>query len=242
MSKDPAFLFYPGDFLIGTAELTNEEVGQYIRILAYMHQKGRLKEETIRLLLGSISDNLKCKFGIDDNGFWYNERLEKEIEKRRNFYNSRLENGRKGGRPKTTKNPIKTEPEPNPNLRVNRNKIENKDINPEIELLVKDFYKYQESINPKLVNVNDSLIKSSVDTIDKLIRIDDFTLDEIKTVLSFVVKDDFWSKQILSLASLRNKGKNGNTKFVNAKLSIKKSLSEKNRETIENWAKDYENK
>jgi hypothetical protein len=120
---------------------------------------------------------------------------------------------------------------------INRNG--NKSINnPEIELLVKDFYKYQESINPKLIKVNDNLIKNSIDTIDKLIRIDGFTIDDIKTVLSFVVKDDFWSKQILSLVSLRNKSKNGNLKFVNAKLSIKKSLSEKNWETLNNWHPD----
>lgn len=117
---------------------------------------------------------------------------------------------------------------------INGNGIRNIPINEDINKLVNEYYKYQENINPKLVKVNDSLIKNSVDTIDKLIRIDGFTLDEVKTVLSFVVKDDFWSKQILSLASLRNKGKNGNTKFVNAKLSIKKSLSDKNWEVLNN--------
>lgn len=131
MGYDPAFLFYPGDFLIGTAELTNEEVGQYIRALSYMHQKGRLNEKTIRLLLGSISDTLKSKFCIDDNGLWYNNRLENEIEKRRNFYQSRLDNGRKGGRPKTINKPNgnlnKTESKPNSNLPVNKDRDRNKD-------------------------------------------------------------------------------------------------------------------
>jgi len=241
--KDPAFLFYPGDFLIGTAELTNEEVGQYIRILSYMHQKGRLKEETIRLLVGSISVNLKSKFGIDDNGFWYNKRLENEIEKRKNFYKSRLENGRKGGRPKTTNNLIETESKPNHNLpiNINRNIIENKN---EIELLVNEYYKYQKVSFPNLIKIDDKLINKSIETIDKLIRLDGFTLDDVKTVLSFVIKDDFWQKQVLSLVSLRNKGKNGNTKFVNAKISSEShiSKSEKNKRVLEQWGRDREDK
>ena len=31
--RDPAFLFYPADFLIGTMDMTDEEVGIYIRLL-----------------------------------------------------------------------------------------------------------------------------------------------------------------------------------------------------------------
>ena len=104
---DPAFLFYPSDFLIGTADLSNEETGQYIRLLSYMHQKGRLSEETIRLLVGSVSDRLRAKFDIDKNGNFYNKRLEFEIKKRQNFINSRRKNGALGGRPVVGKSPKK---------------------------------------------------------------------------------------------------------------------------------------
>ncbi|MHB1688241.1 MAG: hypothetical protein ACYCVH_12820 [Ignavibacteriaceae bacterium] len=83
MAKDPAFLFYSSDFLIGTAELTNEEVGQYIRILAYLHQKGRLREKSIQILVGDVHENIKEKFSIDENGNWFNQRLETEILKRK---------------------------------------------------------------------------------------------------------------------------------------------------------------
>jgi hypothetical protein len=37
----------------------------------------------------------------------------------------------------------------------------------------------------------------------------------ISDALSFAVNDDFWSKQIISLAGLRKKGKNDLTKFDN---------------------------
>lgn len=99
MAKDPAFLFYSSDFLTGTIIMPFEDRGKYITILAYMHQNGRLKEETIRLLVGSVSDSLRLKFCIDKKGFWFNERLEIEVERRNNFVESRQKNGSKGGRP-----------------------------------------------------------------------------------------------------------------------------------------------
>lgn len=103
MAKDPAFLFYSQDFYTGVATLNWEDRGKFISILCLMHQQGRMKEETIRFLVGSISDNLKAKFRIDEKGFWYNERLEIEAEKRNNFTESRRINGNLGGRPKKQK-------------------------------------------------------------------------------------------------------------------------------------------
>lgn len=97
--KDPAFLFYPEAFLSGVSDLTMEERGQYITMLCLQHAKGRLSEKTIRLSVGLISVDVRLKFRLDENGFLYNERLEKETLKRENFANSRRENGKKGGRP-----------------------------------------------------------------------------------------------------------------------------------------------
>jgi len=104
MAKDPAFLFYSQDFYTGVSTLNFEDRGKYISILCIMHQKGRLDEKTIWLLVGSVSVSLKSKFSIDENGFWYNSRLEMEVEKRRKYSESRRNNGLQGGRP-----PKKTE-------------------------------------------------------------------------------------------------------------------------------------
>lgn len=103
MAKDPAFLFYSQDFFTGVASMTFEDRGKYITLISLMHQQGRMNEETIRFIVGSISDNLKSKFRIDENGYWYNVRLEEEIEKRKNFVDSRRNNGKKGGRPSNKK-------------------------------------------------------------------------------------------------------------------------------------------
>jgi hypothetical protein len=99
MGKDPAFLFYSSDFLLGTLVMPFEDKGKYITLLSYMHQNGRISEDTAKLLVGAVSDNLKLKFKIDENGLWYNERLEEEILKRRSYGNSSRTNGQLGGRP-----------------------------------------------------------------------------------------------------------------------------------------------
>lgn len=106
MAKDPAFLFYSQDFFTGCATLSFEDKGKFIHLLCLMHQQGRMNEETIRFLVGSISVNLKSKFLVDENGFWYNNRLEEEIKKRNKFTKSRHDNGLKGGRPPKNKKPL----------------------------------------------------------------------------------------------------------------------------------------
>ena len=145
MAKDPAFLFYSSDFLTGTLIMSFEDRGKYITILAYMHQNGRLSEETIRLLVGNVSDNLRLKFGFDKNNLWFNERLEEEISKRSNFVDSRKENGKKGGRP--SKKSIKEE-KPTDNLPEDENEIENKDYN-ELVIIksIMQFFNFSETAN-----------------------------------------------------------------------------------------------
>ncbi len=110
MGKDPAFLFYSSDFLLGTLVMSFEDKGKYITLLSYMHHNGRINEDTIKLLVGEISDNLKLKFRIDEDGLWYNERLEEEMEKRRKFNSVCQNNGKLGGRPtKVRKRKLKEE-------------------------------------------------------------------------------------------------------------------------------------
>ena len=82
MAKDPAFLFYPGDFLTGVQDLTMEERGQYITLLCLQHQKGHLTEKMIRLSCGNAAADVMAKFKQDPEGNFYNQRLELEMEKR----------------------------------------------------------------------------------------------------------------------------------------------------------------
>lgn len=101
--NDPAVLFYTSDFLTGVMDMSMEERGMYITLLCYQHQKGHIEEKTIRFLLGYAKDNLPDvimkHFKIDNEGKYYNERMDLEKEKRSKFVETRRENGSKGGRP-----------------------------------------------------------------------------------------------------------------------------------------------
>lgn len=101
--NDPAVLFYTSDFLTGVMDMTMEERGQYITLLCYQHQKGHIKEETIRLLVGYVSVNVLKHFEVDENGEYFNKRMDIEKDKRHNYTESRRNNGKKGGRPKKEK-------------------------------------------------------------------------------------------------------------------------------------------
>lgn len=83
MAKDPAFLFYSSDFLTGVQDLTFEERGQYITLLCIEHQKGRLSDKLIKLSVGNATADVMAKFKQDDNGLYYNSRLEEETDKRK---------------------------------------------------------------------------------------------------------------------------------------------------------------
>lgn len=91
MAKDPAFLFYYQDFLVGTQLMSAEEVGLYIRILCHLADKGKLSEKHMKNICNGyeFTDSLKEKLSTDENGFYFNKRLQEEVEKRRNYTESR---------------------------------------------------------------------------------------------------------------------------------------------------------
>jgi uncharacterized protein YdaU (DUF1376 family) len=94
--KDPAFLFYSSDFLTGTMFFTDEQVGQYIRLLCAQHQKGRLSEKDMLHICKSYDKDIFSKFTKDADGNFYNDRLEVEINKRKEYTESRRNNRLKG--------------------------------------------------------------------------------------------------------------------------------------------------
>lgn len=100
MSKDPAVLLYTSDFLTGTAFFSDAERGQYIRLLCEQHQIGHIPENHMLTICLSLGSPVAKKFVKDENGMYYNVRMEEEIQKRLEFTDSRRLNGLKGGRPR----------------------------------------------------------------------------------------------------------------------------------------------
>jgi uncharacterized protein YdaU (DUF1376 family) len=98
MAKDPAVLFYTSDFISGTAFFNDEQRGQYILLLCQQHQLGKIPKNHMINVCKSSDSPVITKFKIDQDGFYYNERMRVEAEKRKTFCLSRSNN--KSGRPK----------------------------------------------------------------------------------------------------------------------------------------------
>ena len=92
MTKDPAFLFYPGDWLGGTLGMTLEEKGAYLELLICQFNSGHMTSHMVGRMVGQVFGQIQDKFKKDENGLWYNKRLDIEIEKRNSFINSRKNN------------------------------------------------------------------------------------------------------------------------------------------------------
>lgn len=133
--KDPAFLFYSNDFISGTYTMSNEQIGMYIRALAISHTKGgKLTEKEIKRIIDD--EEVLDKFKIDDEGYYYNERLLDEIEYRRDKAKVNRENGSKGGNPNFKKgktNPYYDNPKDNQTVMLIDNRKDNQKINITLE-------------------------------------------------------------------------------------------------------------
>jgi len=84
--KDPAFLFYSRDWLTGTSFFTFEQKGKYIDLLCAQHDHGHLSEKQISVICrGEIDDEVMGKFEVDEEGKWFNVKLDSEIIRRKEY-------------------------------------------------------------------------------------------------------------------------------------------------------------
>lgn len=98
MKPPPAFQLYADDFLAGTFDMSNEEVGAYIRLLCHQWNRGSIPvatERQQRLAGGSISELVLEKFEICDDGELRNARLESVRRERLEYSEKQAEKGRK---------------------------------------------------------------------------------------------------------------------------------------------------
>jgi len=199
-------------------ELPNDKAGKLIKhLLSYVNDEHPETDDMIiRVAFASIKRQLK-----------------RDLKKYEVIREKRSDAGKLGGRPtkkkqkKAKKANAYFEKQKNPvNVSVNVNDSVNDN---DIINIVTLFYDYQVKEFPQqlkeYVDNPNKLIDDSVSVIDKIVRIDGYALEQVRDVLAQAVKDDFWSKQIISLRSLRKKGKNGFSKFSNMVTSFQKSKS-----------------
>lgn len=92
MAKDPAFLFYPGDYITGTMGMSFEEKGAYIELLMVQFSRGHMTTRMIGQTVGQLWGQIEEKFVQDADGLWFNVRLDEEKQKRKDFTASRRNN------------------------------------------------------------------------------------------------------------------------------------------------------
>jgi hypothetical protein len=99
------------------------------------------------------------------------------------------------------------------------------DTSPKVYDIALEFY------NHILATVKGTRIKLSDqnDAVDKLIRIDGFTEDEISKVVSFVKNDFFYSKNVRTLKKLREYWNSRQTTWFNA---IREDMTKKNKSSV----------
>ena len=149
MAKDPAVLFYTSDFLSATQGLTMAEIGQLIKLICVQHQTGHLTKKAIKLSVGTVSRDVLGFFELDENGLYYNKRLDEEISKRAKYSESRRNNIEKRYKNKSTYVDTHVLHMENENVNVNENDIE---IDNEDRVDRKRKRKYGEFENVKLTD------------------------------------------------------------------------------------------
>ena len=100
--KAPAFQFYADDFLAGTADMSAEEVGGYIRLLCHQWTKGGIPNDEERAgrmagLMGSPSIRyVLAKFSPCDDGMLRNARLEQVRQDQADYKAKQATSGKVG--------------------------------------------------------------------------------------------------------------------------------------------------
>lgn len=194
MSKDPAFLFYHQDFFTGVSDMTNEEVGAYIKCLCVQASKGGITDKHMLIICQSyeVHNVIKTKFIFNvETNLFENARLKSEIEKRKKYSESRSANRKntKKIKDETTdisksydkhmenENEIEDE-----NRIVNRNEVE--------KINFKEIAEIFNSVCLNLPNV-EKITDSRKKAIEKIIK--EYSLEKIGEVFQKVNESDFLS-------------------------------------------------
>lgn len=173
--RDPAFLFYPGDWLGGTMTFSRSHKGAYMDLLMVQFNNGHMSLQDIETVLGGDfqtmwESKLKAKFLQDESGLFYNQKLEYEINKRKNFTDSRKKN-LSNKTPHMESHTDKRMENENENGNKDKNKKGNeKKVHPEFQKCMgvySDFIKLQTGAPPKISPVDGKSVKDIISYLEK---------------------------------------------------------------------------
>ena len=89
---DQSFLFNSLDFMGETALFNQEQRGIYITLLCRQHIKGGISEVDMKNICGTHLGAMIAEFEKNSDGLYFNRKLDVEINKRKNFTESRRQN------------------------------------------------------------------------------------------------------------------------------------------------------
>jgi len=242
MAKSPAFQFYAADFLTDTAEMTDQEVGVYIRLLSHQWVNGSINSDPERL--GSIAtgvlavwQHIAYKFEEGEDGRLRNQRLEKtrqeqdENREKRRIAGSKggkaKQNGSKAGSNGSSKTVAKgvakqvANGSSSSSTSSSINKSSQRKISDDHLKFTKWFFKKIQALNP---NTKEPNFERWADTVRLMQERDGRELKEMYNVFRWANKDDFWQVNILSPVKLREQFDQLVIKMNKKKSVTKKTL------------------
>jgi len=194
MSKDPAFLFYHQDFFTGVSDMTNEEVGAYIKCLCIQASKGGITEKHMSIICQSheVHNSIKVKFILNsETNLFENARLKSEIEKRKKYSESRSANRKNTKKIKEQTIDISKSYDKH---MENENEIENEDRivikNENEKINFREIAEIFNSVCSDLPNV-EKITDARKKAIEKIVK--EYSLEKIGDVFKNVNESDFLS-------------------------------------------------
>jgi len=115
---------------------------------------------------------------------------------------------------------------------------EEKEIPIEYLTYSEEFLNNQKESWGKLVSITKAKIRSGAEEIDKCVRIDGLNFEDVVSACEWARKDDFWSRNLLSLASLRKIGSNKEKKIINILTSMDKGSRFKRKKSVPKHAQE----
>jgi len=182
MAKDPAFLFYPGDYLRDTQCLSEKSQVAYDRIMCEHMRNISISQERIDFFTKRLNEDEKYEIMstlVKIDGGFHIEWVSESIMKRRAYSDSRRKN--RSSKPKEDMiNTSSTYDEHMENENDNEDKVKNKLL---IDNVFNHYFKtFSKTSSYKLTQQRKNLIAK---------KLKDYSEDELKTAITNMSNDDW---------------------------------------------------
>ena len=208
MAKDPAFIFYPGDYLRDTQCLSEKTQVAYDRIMCEHMRNICISQQQLKFFTKRLSEDEQEELLMvltEVNGGYQISWVAESIEKRRAYSDSRRKN-REGSKKDMKKIPKTYVPHMENEIEIENI---NKDVNDNAKPFIKDSDEFRLSkllydlILERNPNNKKPDLQSWAKNIDLMIRVDKRSIKEIEGAIRWSQNDEFWQNNILSTRALR---------------------------------------